>query len=300
MFLAYSSSAEMYRRNSLLTGIAIVGTLAGCGGDDVGTGGTEQTDGTEQANPASQDTGGTEEDGGTGQDGETEQTDDGSTDVSGVETHSGDWSGTVGGKAFSGNWQFETDFEAGDVTGWFTGDGEGNISGTVSGGKVDAKGGAAFGTVVWSGEFSSDGQEISGTWELAENIPGSGEWSGTVNELDIQTEDETEKETEDDLLLEEDQASGEEPITRYLDSVMLSYSEATSDKGTLLIIDYGTNVSIGTVADWYKQEVGSPVVYEDKGDSITIGYQFGVNEPATITISNGEYTNIHLEYLIPT
>lgn len=284
----------MYRRHLLLTGIAIVGSLAGCGGDDDGTGGTEQTDGTEQASPGGSDGGGTE------QDDSTEQTDESTTELTGVETYSGDWSGSIGGTSYSGQWQFETDFDTGEVTGWFTGDGEGNISGTVSGGEVDAEGGAAFGTVVWSGGFSSDGQEISGTWELAEDTPGSGEWSGSVGELDIQTETQTEEETEEDPIPEEDQTSGEEPLPRYPDSVMLTYSQVTSDDGTLTTIDYGTYSGIGAVADWYKEEVGSPVAEEVEGDRITLGYQFeGGNEMAEITISEADgYSNIHLEYLV--
>lgn len=51
-----------------------------------------------------------------------------------------------------------------------------------------------------------------------------------------------------------DQVSGEEPIQRYLGSVMLSYSK-TEGFPTIILIDYGTTANINTVAEWYKSEL---------------------------------------------
>lgn len=51
-----------------------------------------------------------------------------------------------------------------------------------------------------------------------------------------------------------DQVSGEEPITRYPGSVMLSYSK-TEGFPTTIFIDYGTTANINTVAEWYKNEL---------------------------------------------
>ncbi len=106
-------------------------------------------------------------------------------------TYSGEWEGSLVlhgfSKEYSGTWQFEVDFDKGEVEGWFKGDGAGNITGTISDGIIEASGEAAFGVVQWFGKYSSDGEEISGTWEIAEEASefgkGSGTWSGSLGEL---------------------------------------------------------------------------------------------------------------------
>ncbi len=53
-----------------------------------------------------------------------------------------------------------------------------------------------------------------------------------------------------------DQARGEEPIPRYPNSVMLSYSKSEGFP-TIIIIDYGTKDSFQAVAEWYKRDLQS-------------------------------------------
>ncbi|MDZ7763985.1 MAG: hypothetical protein U5K00_06105 [Melioribacteraceae bacterium] len=135
----------------------------------------------------------------------------------GENTYSGEWEGSLGvaafSKEFSGTWQFEVDFEKGEVEGRFRGDGAGDITGTVSGdGIVEASGEAAFGVVRWSGNFSSDREEISGTWEITEVASGFGEgsgtWSGALGELEKETPEVKEAEG----LPQEDQTDVDEPF----------------------------------------------------------------------------------------
>ncbi|MFP4117057.1 MAG: hypothetical protein ACLFQ8_02875 [Candidatus Aenigmatarchaeota archaeon] len=95
---------------------------------------------------------------------------------------------------YSGTWQFEVDFEEGTVEGWFEGDGSGDISGTFSDGTIstEAEGDAAMGAIKWSDDFSADGEEVSGTWEGAEDVPGSGTWSGSLGAVEEEEEQEEE------------------------------------------------------------------------------------------------------------
>lgn len=93
---------------------------------------------------------------------------------SGTETYSGEWSSNNGN--MSGTWQFTVDWDSGSITGSASGDFSADVSGSVSGGTIDAEGEAAMGTVTWSGSFSSDGSEVSGTWS---GLGLSGTWSGS-------------------------------------------------------------------------------------------------------------------------
>lgn len=91
----------------------------------------------------------------------------------GTENYSGTWSGT----GVSGTWEFAVDWGAGTVSGWFTGDAAGNVTGSVSPGAISASGSAAWGLVSWSGTFSADGSSVSGTWSAPAIY--SGTFSGT-------------------------------------------------------------------------------------------------------------------------
>ncbi len=118
--------------------------------------------------------------------------DDGGGGLTGTATYSGTWSGSIpGNDDASGTWEYTVDFDAGTVSGWFKGDGSGDITGSVSGGTIEASGAAAFGTVEWSGTFTSDGSEVSGDWELTE-YQGSGTWSGSKGEINDDNDDEDE------------------------------------------------------------------------------------------------------------
>ncbi|MFO7792966.1 MAG: hypothetical protein R6W73_08330 [Candidatus Saliniplasma sp.] len=116
--------------------------------------------------------------------GDDEDGEDGEDGLTGTETYSGDWSGSIpDNDEASGTWEFTVDFDEGTIDGWFKGDGSGDITGTVSDGVVEASGDAAFGTVEWSGDFTSDGSEVSGDWELVD-YEGSGTWIGEKGEAD--------------------------------------------------------------------------------------------------------------------
>ncbi len=145
----------------------------------------------------------------------------------GEATYSGEWEGTLGTHGFSmeysGTWQFKVDFEEGEIEGRFRGDGAGDLTGTVSDGIVEASGEAAFGVVRWFGNFSSDGEEISGTWEITEVASefgeGSGTWSGSLSEL----VKEAPEEEPGEVLPQEDQTDVDETLERYPGSVALNH-----------------------------------------------------------------------------
>ncbi|WP_411717713.1 hypothetical protein [Natronomonas sp.] len=268
----------MNRRRVLVTGVSMAGILAGCTGNNDEPEGADDTGDTDTADNESDDAGATGDE----------------PELSGVETYSGKWSGTIAGESSSGRWQFEANFDEGKVEGWFEGDGAGDITGSVSEGTIDAKGGAAFGTVEWTGEFSSGGQEISGTWELAEDRPGSGEWNGSIGELE-EVERNDEGETEE-TLPEEDQVSRPDPIERYPGSVMLHYEKRSAQGRSITEIEYGTDDSPDEVIEWYKQEFGDPRAEEISDGETTLTYLFEENKVAKISISPGGYTEISLEY----
>ncbi len=128
--------------------------------------------------------------------GDSDTPEDGGTDLTGTVTYSGTWSGSITGVGdVTGTWEFEADFDSGTVSGWFKGDGAGDISGSVSDGVIEASGSAAFGTVDWSGSFSSDGSSISGDWEL-EGGAGSGTWEGSEGEADTDTDTDNDTDTD--------------------------------------------------------------------------------------------------------
>ncbi|MFO7792967.1 MAG: hypothetical protein R6W73_08335 [Candidatus Saliniplasma sp.] len=104
-----------------------------------------------------------------------------SGELTGKAVYSGTWEGSSDYQdEMEGTWEYTIDFDEGSVTGWFDGDGAGDISGTVSDGEIEASGEAALGTVEWSGEFSDDGDEVSGDWEFT-NGEGSGTWTGSFD-----------------------------------------------------------------------------------------------------------------------
>ena len=218
-----------------------------------------------------------------------------------VNTYSGEWEGSLGIPSFStensGTWQFEVDFDEGEVGGRFRGDGTGDIIGTVSGGIIEASGEAAFGFVQWSGEFSSDGEEISGTWEItdvtSEFGEGSGTWSGSLGK----SEEETPEEKKVEGLPQEDQADVDETLQRYPGSVALNYESIRAPEGSATIIDYATEDSLEDVVEWYKGELGEPTLKESSAGETKLGYRFDDSaEWAEIEISINDYTTIEVTH----
>jgi len=199
---------------------------------------------------------------------------------------------------YSGTWQFEVDFDEGEVEGWFKGDGAGDITGTVSDGIIEASGEAAFGVVYWSGEFSSDGEEVSGTWEISEEASefgeGDGTWSGSLGEL----EEESPEEKEGEVLPQEDQTDVDETLERYPGSVALNHQSMRAPEGSMTKIDYATEDSLEDVVEWYKEELGEPTFEESSPGETKLGYRF--DEPAgwvEIEISTNDYTTIEVEHV---
>ena len=124
-----------------------------------------------------------EEDNGVDDNGDDDNGDDDYVGT-GTETFSGTWEGedALGQDEYEGTWEFTIDWDNEDVSGWFDGDAEGDIDGSVSAGEITASGEAALGYVTWEGTFSTDGSSVSGTWEIeAEGFTThSGTWSGSV------------------------------------------------------------------------------------------------------------------------
>ncbi len=220
----------------------------------------------------------------------------------GEHTYSGEWEGTLGAHGFSmehsGTWQFKVDFDKGEVEGWFKGDGAGDITGTVSDGVVEASGEAAFGVVEWFGDFSSDGEEISGTWEIAESASefgeGSGTWSGSLGEL----EEESPEEEEPEGLPQEDQAAVEEErFERYPGSVALKYESMRAPEGSVTRIDYVTEDSLEDVVSWFKGKLGEPTVEESSAGEAKLGYKFEDSAGwFQIEVSTNDHTTIEVEH----
>jgi len=221
----------------------------------------------------------------------------------GVNTYAGEWEGSLSISSFSteysGTWQFEVDFDEGKVEGWFRGDGAGDITGTVSNGIIEASGEAAFGVVQWSGEFSPNGEEISGTWKITDTASefgeGSGRWSGSLGE----PEGETSEKEETKALPSEDQASVEEQtLERYPGSVALNYQSMKTAEGTLINVEYVTEESLKNVVEWYKKELGEPTLEESGAEKAKLGYRF--QEPAgwaEIEISINGHTTIEVQHV---
>ncbi len=91
----------------------------------------------------------------------------------GTVTYSGNWSDT----GLSGTWEFAVNFDAGTVSGSFSGSASGTVTGSVSAGAISASGTAWGGAITWSGNISSDGSSVSGSWECVGVY--SGTFSGT-------------------------------------------------------------------------------------------------------------------------
>jgi len=218
----------------------------------------------------------------------------------GVNTYAGEWEGSLGISTFSteysGTWQFEVDFDEGEVEGRFRGDGAGDITGIVSNGIIEASGEAAFGVVQWSGEFSLDGEEISGTWKITETASefgeGSGIWSGSLGE----SEEETSEKEETEALPSEDKAAvEEETLERYPGSVALNYQSMQTPQGTLINIEYVTEESLKNVVEWYKKELGEPTLEESSTGKTKLGYRLQEQAGWTeIEISINDYTTIEV------
>ncbi len=102
----------------------------------------------------------------------------------GTEVFSGTWEGedALGQEEYEGTWEFTVDWDEEDVSGWFDGDAQGDVDGSVAAGEITAGGQAALGYVTWEGTFSPDGSSVSGDWEIEADgiIAYSGEWSGSV------------------------------------------------------------------------------------------------------------------------
>ena len=219
----------------------------------------------------------------------------------GVTTYSGQWEGSLVfhefSKKYSGTWQFEIDFDKGEVEGWFKGDGAGDITGTVSDGIIEASGEAAFGVVQWFGEYSSDGKEISGTWKIAEGVSefgkGSGTWSGSLGELEAETPEEEQAEG----LPQEDQAAIEEEILeRYPGSIAMDYKSIQTMEGSAINIEYVTDNTLDKVVDWYKGKLGEPTIEESSAGKAKLGYSLDESGGwINIEISRKDYTTIEVE-----
>lgn len=128
---------------------------------------------------------GDDDDNGLPDNGDDDDNDDDDYVGTGTETFSGTWEGidALGQDDYEGTWEFTVDWDNEDVSGWFDGDAQGDIDGSVSAGEITAEGEAALGYVTWWGTFSPDGSSVSGSWEIeAGGITAySGTWSGSLD-----------------------------------------------------------------------------------------------------------------------
>lgn len=273
------------RRAFVATGTAIaLGFLAGCTSDD------NLTDGAANESQGTQDEGGA-------QDGEDATDDSEGYSGTGTDNYSGTWTSSQ----VSGTWEFTVDWEKGEITGSTSGGYVADISGSVSGGTIDAEGEAAMGTVSWSGSFSSDGTSVSGEWS---GVGYTGTWSGSLSE-EGETDGETEAETETPAptdaageLPPTDQVSGKEVLERYPGSVMLIHRKTTMEGEEATLITYGTEDSVQDVAAWYKEQLGDPI-WEQTGDDGKILYfrlSADGSEFAQIAIAREDVTAINVYY----
>jgi hypothetical protein len=108
------------------------------------------------------------------------------------------------------------------------------------------------GSAEWGGVLFRKGNEAVGIWAMSGVAVEGGK--GCVYYVVRGPAEVFAEEVEREQLPASDQASGEEPISRYPGSVMVSYYKDTSDPLRLRIeISYGTGDDAAKVAEWYKQ-----------------------------------------------
>jgi len=278
--------------------ILVVGAFAGCIGEDDDDDENGENDNGEDDN---------------GEDDNGEDDDDDGYVGSGTETYSGTWEGEdATGDEYDGTWEFTVDWENEDVSGWFYGDAEGDIEGSVSAGEIDAAGEAGLGYVTWEGTFTADGSSVSGNWEIeAQGLTThSGTWTGEIGELengngddDDDDDDDNDDDNDDENGLPgDDETEGDEPLDRYPDSVMLSHTETTVDGDKMIQISYGTEDTPDDVVNWYKEELGDPYSEQTQNGETILYYDLSEEEGqstehATITVSEDDYTSISIMYV---
>jgi len=109
-------------------------------------------------------------------------------------------------------------------------------------------------------------------------------------------------EVEKPQLPSSDKTSGEEPVKRYPDSVMLKHAVVTKDNKKYIYIEYGTDKDPEDVFNWYKENIkgeGWNILYTASDGNtyyITCGKNNN-NDIVAITINKGEYTTINVEYM---
>ncbi|HIQ39205.1 MAG TPA: hypothetical protein EYH53_04275 [Methanothermococcus okinawensis] len=110
-------------------------------------------------------------------------------------------------------------------------------------------------------------------------------------------------EVEKPQLPSSDKTSGEEPIQRYPNSVMLEHTVVTIDGKKYIYIKYGTDKDPEDVFNWYKENIkreGWNIIY-----TLSDGNAYYItcdrddnNEVVAIAIDKGEYTIINIEYMV--
>ncbi len=106
-----------------------------------------------------------------------------------TDTFSGTWEGTKSdtGEQVSGTWEFTVDWFYKEVSGSIEGDVKADIDGSVVGGSLMAQGKISEDKITLTAEgVSKDKSEISGEWEIRENVQETGSstllyegtWSG--------------------------------------------------------------------------------------------------------------------------
>lgn len=129
------------------------------------------------------------------------------------------------------------------------------------------------GSIEWGGVLFKKGNEAVGIWAMSGSAV---EGKSTIYYIVKGPADKLfgESEPEIEQLPTSDQASGEEPVPRYPEAIMINYYKDTSSPMELSIqIDYGTKDDAAKVTSWYKQELQSEGWMLEEESSDDAGYR---------------------------
>ena len=208
---------------------------------------------------------------------------------------------------------YETGDDIGDVLKWYR-DKLRGAGYEVALNTTVAKISGPYGTVEYGVVAFKRGEEAIGIWAMredertiyfvgrgpADKILGSTQPSESTEMED--TTPPTNNEVEKPQLPSSDRTSGEEPIERYPNSVMLEHGVVTVDGKKYIYIRYGTDRDPEEVFNWYRENIkreGWNVMYiTSDGNTYTITCgKNNNNEVVAVVVERGEYTTINVEYM---
>jgi len=149
-------------------------------------------------------------------------------------------------------------------------------------------GSLSFGGVVYKKENTGKGiwawQQSSDNANEVFYVIATGPWSKFSSEAE--------------QLPSSDQAQGEEPISRYPGSVLISYDSRYEGNKQIISINYGTNDEASKVVSWYKQQLQNTgwTLDEESSDETSYSLSFSRNaESVDISILKPSETTAYTE-----